>query len=397
MLLHTTIIKNLQARPMSLAELHPLTNVSLPTLRKAIQELTDNHWIRIVGQADANGGRPAMLFGFDDRYYVLLGVHIQLPGLKLIVSNLAGQVLDEIAMFQQEQASPHQIVQAIVDYASEIQSRFHDRKLLGIGIAAPGFTAPDTGSIISIGRVKGWESFPISQHLTSQLQIPVQIANDIDCMAFAELQQTGKSFEDNNMVYIGFDEGVKASMFLNGELYKGSFGNAGLIVNRLLNIPDTTLSRQNQQHILTMSGFNSIFEDRIRQLSAKEQSMYHQIMDSNYHQRMKKIFQLAQQNDRICQDMMQGLNSVLSIAIANIIYVIQPDAIVIGGVLSAMSSQQFKNLSASIRQELPALFANQIAIEQAQLQSRNIGALGANYHFIENYLLSETFELVLYS
>ncbi len=70
--------------------------------------------------------------------------------------------------------------------------------------------------------------------------MPVQIANDIDCMAFAEIQHTGKSLVDN-LVYVGFDEGVKASMFLNGELYKGSLGNAGLIVNRLLNVADTPL------------------------------------------------------------------------------------------------------------------------------------------------------------
>ncbi len=395
MLLHTTIIKNVQNRPMSLAELHPLTNVSLPTLRKAIQELTDSRWIRIVGQAEANGGRPAMLFGFDDSYYMLLGVHIQLPGLRLIVSDLAGSVLDEQEFFQQEQASPHQIMQTIINYTREIQSRLHNRKLLGIGIASPGFTDPDTGNIITIGRAQGWENLPICQHLTSQLQLPVQIANDIDCMAFAEFQHSGKSFVDN-LVYIGFDEGVKASMFLNGELYKGSFGNTGLIVNRLLNVPDSLLSIEDSERILTISGFNQILEEKIKQLSSDEQSAYQHLFGINYRQRMEMIFQLARHDDPICRDMIELLRSVLTIAIVNIIFVIQPDTMVMGGILSAMSTGQFNALVTAIRAELPALFANQINMEQAQLQSRNTGALGANYHFIENYLLRETFELVPY-
>lgn len=396
MLLHTTIIKKLQARPLSLAELHPLTNVSLPTLRKAIQELTDNHWIRVVGQAEANGGRPAMLYGLDESYYMLLGVHIQLPGVRLIVTDLAGNVLDEKGMFQQEQVSPHQIMQAIIDYAHEIRARFYERKLLGIGIAAPGFTDPETGTIISIGRVEGWENLPICQHLTAQLQVPTQIANDIDCMAFAEFQHSGKSFVDN-LVYIGFDEGVKASMFLNGELYKGSFGNAGLIVDRFLSLSNTALSQEDQQRILKITGFNQLFEENVKQLSPKDQSGYQQIMDTNYRQRMEKIFLFAEQADPVCSHMLDMLNTVLTIAIANIIYVIQPNTIVMGGVLSAMSTPQFNLLVSSIREELPALFANQIKIEQARLQSGNTGALGANYHFIENYLLSETFELMPYS
>lgn len=396
MLLHTTIIKNLQAKPLSLAELHAMTNVSLPTLRKAIQELTENHWIRIVGQAEANGGRPAMLFGFDDSYYMLLGVHIQLPGILLVVSDLAGNVLDEKDLFQQEAASPHDVIQAIIDYAFEIQAAFHERRLLGIGIAAPGFIDPDTGNIISIGRVQGWENFPICQHLNSQLQIPVQIANDIDCMAFAEFQQTDTSFAGNS-VYIGFDEGVKASMFLNGELYKGSFGNAGLIVDRLLSVPDTTLSLEDKHRILTINGFNRIFEEKVAALPAEEQSTYAELRAMDYRQRMKKIFEFAQADDPICRDMLDMMYAVLATAIANIIYVIQPDTVVAGGILSILSSQQFNALAASIRKHLSPLFANQIQLEKAQLQSRNAGASGANYHFIENYLLSEAFELVQFS
>ncbi|MGJ3237558.1 MAG: ROK family protein [Anaerolineae bacterium] len=393
MLLYTTIIKNLQIKPLSLADLNSMTNASLPTLRKAVQELTDHHWIRVVGQAEANGGRPAMLFGFDESYYILLGVHIQLPGLRLMVSDLSGNVLDAQEMFQKEQASPQQIMQAIIDYTQTIQSRFNGRKLLGIGIAAPGFTDPETGNIISIGRVPGWENFPICQRLSSQLHVPAQIANDIDCMAFAEFQHARKSFVDN-LVYIGFDEGVKASMFLNGELYKGSFGNAGLIVDRPLNMPDNSLLSQDYHRILTISGFNQIFEEQIKLLPPTDQASYQHIIDMHYRQRMGAIFQSAQTNDPICQNMVHMLNTVLAIAIANIIYVIQPDTLVIGGILSAMSSQQFNTLSASIREQLPVLFANHIQIEQAQLQSRNISALGANYHFIENHLLSETFELL---
>lgn len=389
MVLHTTIIKNLQTTPQSLADLHPITGVSLPTLRKAVQELTDSRWIRVVGQAEANGGRPAMLFGLDDSYYALVGVHIQLPGLRFVISDLQGNVLDEKEMFQQTQPPPHEIVQAIVDYTQIMQSRLPDRKLLGIGIAAPGFIDPDTGDIISIGRAQGWENFPICQRLASQLSLPVQIANDVDCMAFAEFQHTGKSLVEN-LVYIGFDEGVKASMFLNGELYKGTFGNAGLIMDRLLKVPDIDISAKDQHRILTITGFNQIFEEKLNQLPQAEWKNYQYILEKNYRQRMEFIFIKAIQGDRVYVEMQQMLRNVLSIAITNITYLLQPNIIVIGGILSGMPPQQFNSVVTSIRNQLPPLFENGIQIEQAQLRSRNIAALGANYHFLENYLVQVT-------
>lgn len=393
MLLHTTIIKILQANSLSLADLHPNTQVSLPTLRKAIQELSDSRWICVVGQAEANGGRPAMLFGLDESYYVIIGIHLQLPGIRLVVSDLVGNVLDEKEAFHQTQPSPEQVVQTIIEYVWDIQSRLHDRKVLGVGIAAPGFTDPETGNIISIGRVPGWENFPICERIRSQVALPVEIANDIDCMAFAEFQYSRKSFI-NNLAYIGFDEGVKVSMFLNGELYKGSFGNAGLVVNRFLNVPELDISRDDQKRMLTISGLNQIFEEKVEQLSDSDKADYQAILQAEYRQRLEHIFEEAQSGDPICQDIVGNSTAVLAAAIANIIYVIQPDEVVIGGIMGLVPKSLFSTITATIRQHLPTLFANQIRIEQAQFLSSNISALGATYHFLENYLTQHNFELL---
>jgi len=393
MVLHASIIKNLQATPRSLADLQTITQVSLPTLRKGVQELSDNRWIQVVGQAEANGGRPAKLFGLDDSYFVLLGVHIQLPGMRMIISDLAGQILDEIEVYQQTQPSPEEVVHAISNYAHDIQVRFSDRSILGIGIAAPGFTDPDTGNIISIERVSGWQDFPICQRISSLVDVPVYIANDVDCMAFAEFQYTQKSFA-NNLAYFGFDEGLKVSMFLNGELYKGSFGNAGLIVARFLNVQDTDMSLDDQQRIMTISGLNEIFEEKVTGLSSAEQGLYEKMLNLPYRQRLELIFDGAQQGLPICVDMINILNSILATSIANIIYVIQPDHVVIGGLLSAMPSSLFAELGLMIRSHLPVLFANNSQIEQSQLTSSNIAALGANYHFLEQYLLREDIVLL---
>lgn len=392
MLLHSTIIKSLQSNPFSLADLQPVTQVSLPTLRKAVQELTDHRWIRVTGQAEANGGRPAMLFGLDETYYVLLGIHMQLPGLRLIVSDLVGTVLDETEAFQQSQPTPEQVVKTIVEYAQDVMVRLPHRKLLGIGIAAPGFTDPETGNIISIGRVSGWQNFPICQRLRTQLNVPVRIANDVDCMAFAEFQHTRKSFA-SNLAYVGFDEGVKVSMFLNGELYKGALGNTGLIVNRFLRVPGREFTVEDQRRILSISGLGELFETRVQQLMPHEQRDYEGLLAASNRQRLKLIFSGAEAGLPICQDIVSMLHAVLSTAIANIIYIIQPDAVVIGGILSAMPPNIFHDLTLSIRGHLSDLFANQVHIEQARFISANISALGANYHFIENYLLSESFDL----
>ena len=199
--LHTSILKILWKTPQSLAELERITPVSLPTLRKAVQELTEERWIRVVGQADAKGGRPAMLFGIDNRRYVVIGVHIQLPGLRLIATHLDGQVIHQEALFEKTKPSPREVMEAIQTYIATVQVRFPNQEIVGIGIAAPGYTHPLTGDIISVGRVPSWQDFPICQRLRDTLGLPVVIANDVDCMAFAEHLWTSGVRPEDAFVY----------------------------------------------------------------------------------------------------------------------------------------------------------------------------------------------------
>ncbi len=122
MSLHRSIIRHVLSAPMSLADLQAATQVSLPTLRRAVQELTDARWIHVVGQAEANGGRPAMLFGIDSRQFLVVGLHLQLPGMRLIATDLSGQVLDESKRFNGVVPAPSECIPSVVDYLTNLQA-----------------------------------------------------------------------------------------------------------------------------------------------------------------------------------------------------------------------------------------------------------------------------------
>jgi len=393
MSLHRSILRNLLKTPMSLADLHIATQVSLPTLNRAMRILTESHWIRVVGQAEANGGRPAMLFGMDNRAYVIIGLHLQLPGMRLITSDLNGQVLDESEIFHGIVPAPGESVGAVADYLTHIRAAFPDRRILGVGIAAPGFIDLNTGDIIAIGRAPVWENFPICRRVQHVAGAPVFIANDVDCMAFAEFQYAGESL-DKNLAYVGYDEGVKVSLFFKGELYKGSLGNTGLIASHLLNVSDQP-DLQEARSLLTIIGVNQVFERRMNELDLIGRSSYANILaTSNYRERFCLILNHAQDEKSICYTIVQEMNRALSAAIANVIHIVQPDDVVIGGLLSSMPKGLFVNLEAAIRNHLPVLINNNSIIQQGKLASQNSAAIGATHHFLQDYISDPTIDLV---
>ena len=393
---HNSIIKALQVESKSLAELQQITQVSLPTLRKAVQELTEGGWIRIVGQAEANGGRPPKIYGLDERHFAIIGVHLQLPGIRLITADLTGAVINEYQIDDNIIPTPNDAVQTIIDYVSRIRATLPTRMILGVSIAAPGFTDPESGDILSIGRVDGWHNYPICNHLNRLLGLPTWIANDVDCMAFAEFNHSGITF-DSNLIYVGFDEGVKASMFLNGELYKGAFGNAGLIASNLINV-SIPHSQDDISQILSIHGCNAVFDRHIEKLSTKDQLDYADIVRiKDARTRFEQIMESLPQGLLVTEQVVGLLIETLASVIANLTFIIQPEVLVIGGVMGSAPQFIFDKIETNVRQNLPSLISNHVVIQRGKLSSPNCSAIGGVYYFLDHYLSDHTFELVKYS
>lgn len=382
MTLHRSILKTLTSGSLSLADLQMATAVSLPTLRKAVQELTAARWIRVVGQAEANGGRPAMLFGLDSTHYLVVAVHLQLPGVHLATCDLYGNVLDTRDLFDKVIPSPTEVVQAITGYVEWARSAFNNRAILGVGLATPGFIDATTGDILVIGRVKGWQKIPICRRLQDLLQVPVYVANDIDCMAFAEFHYT-HDLDERNLAYVGFDEGVKISLFLRGQLYKSFLGNAGLISSALLRV-DGVANSEDVVDLLSLVGVSHLLERRIHLLPESERAAYTDLLSLSARRRMLSIVQGSDLG--ICRQIAHEVIQATATVVANMALLIQPDVVVMGGALSRMSNPLFEDLRRAISARLPGLVDHHVLIQQASFSSPSTAAIGAAHHLWDCYL-----------
>ncbi|MEM6431489.1 MAG: ROK family protein [Deinococcota bacterium] len=386
MSLHTLLLNHLSQQEMSLADMHTISSVSLPTVRKTVQTLLESQWIAPAGQAETTGGRPATLFGLNNDVYALIGVHLQLPGIHLITTNLNGDILDSEDKFGGVVPSPEEAIQAISSYLASVKQKLPERNLLGIGIASPGFTDPDTGEIISVGRVKGWDHVALCKKLEARENLAVSIINDIDAMAVAELRRQPFFQNGQNFIYVGLDEGIKISIFLGDQLYTGSFGNAGLIAQSMYQQNE----RSKNINLLSLEGIDQIFLKRLGQLTANKQNDYSTIMQkTNSRQRFQHVLELSTTDMHLCGEIVADLNEALATVIANIIYLLQPHRVLIGGVLSKMPQPSYQALESAIRQRLPNLL-NKTIFQQSQLNAENSASLGASYHHLRLLFKRET-------
>ena len=393
--LKSAIVSLLRKGPLSLAELQQETEVSLPTLRRAVSELAGRNWIESVGRSSNTGGRPATLYGLDSESYLILGIHLELPGIHFALTNINGEIVEHSSLIGERDLHPNEFVRTISGYAHKVKRQLAPRRLIGLGVATPGYVDPASGDVLFIGRAPSWPNFPLRTRLEAELGLPVAVENDVDCMTLAEIN--GRDSKTEDLLYIGFIEGVKASMYLNGHLYKGPFGNAGLIGHTTV-LPDGPSCSCGKkgclETIASVRAVNERFDQRIAAMKDPGAELSGIGLIEDRTAKFQAILKAASTGDKTCSDIVDDMIGALAQAIANLVYLLQVGTLVIGGALSGMPPDLQNNLENEVRRRLSPLLSNHLVMKPAQITSPYAAAAGASHRLFERMVSSPDFDSI---
>ena len=110
----------------------------------------------------------------------------------------------------------HQIISSISDLVSDITSDIDDYTF---GICTPGVISTDTG-LIKNSNTAALIDKPLSIHLEEVLQTPIHIENDANCFAIAEAR-LGSAVDFDVVFGIIMGTGVGGGLVINKTLHKG--------------------------------------------------------------------------------------------------------------------------------------------------------------------------------
>lgn len=384
--LRSTVIDLLSKDPMSLTDLQAATQVSLPTLRHTIQELSDTGWVCPVGRSSSTGGRRATLYGLDGETHLIVGVHLELPAINMVTIGLDGQIVDYVHLPGDEARLPDDALKRIGNYVQRVKTTHPNRQILGIGVATPGYIDPPSGQILSIGRVPHWQNFPLKARLEADLDLPVTVENDIDCMTSVELAHADLP-ATADVLYLGFSEGVKVSMLLGGRLYKGPFGNAGLIGRTAAALQDEVETSEGHKYLNETMSVGSVcqaFDQRMVLQPDRSEALDNIAALTERSAKFQAILDAAE-NEPICRAIVVEIVDFLAVELSNLVYILQPEMLIIGGALSNMPFGFRTYLENSIRKLLPSLISNHLLIKYGSMTGTRVAAVGAAHRFLQYY------------
>lgn len=96
----------------------------------------------------------------------------------------------------------------------------------GIGICAPGPLDPQTGVVVNPPNLPCWRNFPLAAEVGAIYRVPVKVDNDANAAALAEVRWgAGRGYR--HVFYATIGTGIGTGIVLDGKIYHGRTGAAG--------------------------------------------------------------------------------------------------------------------------------------------------------------------------
>lgn len=205
----------------NLAQITQLTGASTTRLSKKFIELG---LIKELVEYQGSVGNPTRPLHIIGEGAITLGVSFDKHHIEYTFANLVGKIVHH-GEIKAEGITINSLVVVLSEALNDMSKRYPIERLIGIGLAIPGYHAIDKGKWAIHWDFPDLLKHDIATELEQQLKVPVYAERDAITAGWAEHIYNNDLPADFFYIYLG--QGVGGSLFTAGKPYRGVNGNAG--------------------------------------------------------------------------------------------------------------------------------------------------------------------------
>ena len=306
-------------------------------------------------------------------------VGVDLGGTKILTSlaDISGTVHAEIKVPSGASEGPQRVIERIVRTVSAVQQQCgaDPRGLVGMAVAAPGQVDIKRG-FVHFAPNLGWHNIPLKEVLENKLNVHVTMENDANTAALGELIY-GAGRGNNDLVYITVSTGVGGGIIFDGNIFHGASDSAGEIGHMVI-MPDGPLCSCGNNGCLEALASGTAIARAAYELVASGQG--DAVLQAAGGRReavdARAVAKAAQKGDQQARAILAGAARALGIGIANVVNILNPPLVVLGGGVMAMKDLMWPLMEKEMRaRALKASIAG-VRVLPAELENRS-GVMGA--------------------
>ncbi len=259
------------------------------------------------------------------------------------------------------------MIAAINDAIAELRQRFPDIQTIGVGM--PGFVNWATGEVHALTNVGGWEGVNLRERLQESTGLPCIVENDANAMTYAEWR-FGAGRGRDYLVAITLGTGVGGGLILDGKLFRGVTYGAGEVGQISIDFRGRKGGHGNHGALERYVG-NGSFTRMAH--SRYERSGIEKMLAEC---RPDLIAKLANEGDVIAIKIWKEVGERLAIGIANVLWVLNLDCVVIGGGMAKAGDLLFEPMREHLVDQMDSAFTDCVDILHAHF-GNEAGMIGA--------------------
>lgn len=216
-------------------------------------------------------------------------------------------------------------------------------KIKGIGLGIPGTIDYKEKKILTCNNAHIIDGVKLASQLEEKLGMQVSMDHDVSCFLRAEMK-LGAGRKYNNAYGIIIGTGIGGAWWFNSEIYQGSHGGAGEPGEMVIDV-ETGLSLEAAYHKLTQNNPAALADEAYR-------------------------------GDVLAEKVFEEVGYNLGIAFANIVNIVDPEVIIIGGGVIESSDLFLSKIKKIMREYIHSTESKKIKVIKGKL-GEHAGAIGA--------------------
>jgi predicted NBD/HSP70 family sugar kinase len=335
----------------------------------------------VEGEAtETSGGRPARSIALNPAFGIALAADVGESAIRVAVADLSLRLLAETLIEIDVASGPRETLGEIVLAGRRLLKGVGrlQRRVVGIGLSLPAPVNHAAGRVVGPSVMRGWDDFDIPGYLQAAFGAPAQVENDVNLMALAEQRHHWAAV--NHFLYIKAGTGIGSGILIDGAIYRGARGASGDIGHIQFDEAKAPLCRCGKFGCVEAraAGWAIARDLRADGFAAHD---------------ARDVLALVQKREPDAIQRVREAGRVLGEVAADVVSVLNPTRIVVGGALSRAGEHLLAGMKELIYRRCLPLALDGLGISVARCDER-AGIVGAAHLVIDAALtpaaLSET-------
>ena len=263
-------------------------------------------------------------------YGYLVGIDMGASHLHFALADFSGEIVDDTVEKVRPEDGHRKTIGQIKKGIHRLVPPGKRNRLRAVGMAVPSAVDPRSGLVLMANNLPGWKNINLKRELEKEFRLPVCIENDANMAAIGE-HWLGTASDADNFVFIALGTGIGSGIFINGRLYVGRTGAAGELQFLHVEWP-----RWNEDFGVTGyfesfasgQGIATLGRKLLKRRSNGQDEGLAETRDAYF------VFEAFHKGNAKARKVLETIFTILGVGIANVVGVLDPDLIVLGGGVS---------------------------------------------------------------